>query len=116
MKRLVLAIGLLAACDKPSKEDCHKALLNMQHLMNTESLTAQENLDSEVRRCRGGSSTKSVQCAIKATTLDELRHCEFYKIPAAADQALGSGVAAPGSGSAGSGSAGSGSAGSAVPK
>jgi len=105
VQRVVFAIALLAACDKPSKDDCRKALVNMQHLMGTESLSETESLDGEVRRCMGGSSTKSVACAIKATTLDELRHCDFYKIPAQTDQALGSGR----SGSAGSGSAAGGS-------
>ncbi|HTR50625.1 MAG TPA: hypothetical protein VMJ10_07955 [Kofleriaceae bacterium] len=101
VKRLLFAIALLAACDKPTKEDCRKALVNMQHLMGTESLTENESLDGEVRRCMGGSSTKSVSCAIKATTLDELKQCEFFNVP---------GKAAGNAGSAGSGSAGSGSA------
>ena len=93
---LVLAAVLgLAACDKPSRDDCHKALINMQHLMGTENLIQTNSLDADIRACQGGSSIKSVQCAIKATTMDELRACAFWTLPPA------------GSGSAGSGSAGS---------
>lgn len=104
MTRLVLlaalALGLatsLPACDKPSTSDCKKALLNMQHLMGTDNLLENGGVDSEIRACQGGSTKKSVQCAIKATTLEELRQCDFYKVRA---KAAGSGSAAAGSGSA----------------
>lgn len=103
MTRLIVLLAVLgvAACDKPSRDDCHKALINMQHLMGTENLVQTNSLDADIRACQGGSSIKSVRCAIKATTMDELRKCAFWTLPP------------PGSGSAGSGSAGSGSAGSA---
>lgn len=81
MTRLALfALVLLAACDKPTTESCRKALANMQHLLGTENLN-QTGFEGEVRRCRGGSSRKSVECASNAATLDELRKCEFYKVP-----------------------------------
>jgi hypothetical protein len=78
---IVLALVTLAACDKPTPEDCRKALLNMQHLLGTENLNTNASLEGEVRRCRGGSKRKAVACAIKATTLDELRACDFEKVP-----------------------------------
>jgi hypothetical protein len=101
---LVLAVVTtlgLAACDKPNPEDCRKALLNMQHLLNTESFNTKADLEGEVRRCRGGSKRTAVQCAIKATTLDELRACDFEKVPGKAPLGSNATVSpAPGTGSA----------------
>lgn len=79
MKRLILIAMLATACSKPSEENCRKALLNMQHLLGTDNMLETSNLDSEVRRCRGGSSKDAVECAMNATTLDQLKQCEFYK-------------------------------------
>ncbi|HUJ57841.1 MAG TPA: hypothetical protein VLX92_05100 [Kofleriaceae bacterium] len=78
-----MALLLLGACDKPAPEDCKKALLNMQHLMGTEDLNAAGNgeLDSEVRRCQGESSKEAVACAVKATSMAELKRCAFYHVP-----------------------------------
>lgn len=96
MRRLsilaVLAVLAFGACSKPSEENCRKALANMKHLMGTENLNDAESLEGEVRRCKGGSTRKAVACAIKAQTLDELRACEFYKVPAGA-LGIGSGSA-----------------------
>ncbi|MGE5183976.1 MAG: hypothetical protein ACM31C_18020 [Acidobacteriota bacterium] len=85
MKRLFLlaavALGPLAACDKPDPDACRKALANMQHLLGTDTSNDPAALEGEVRRCRGGSSRAAVECATKATTLDELRRCDFMKVP-----------------------------------
>ena len=90
MKPIALAVLLLAACNKPSPESCRKALLNMERLLGTENLGTEQSLEGEVRRCRGGSSKESVECASKASTFDELKRCDFYKV---ADQPAGSGSA-----------------------
>lgn len=76
----VTVLGL-TACEKPNPEDCRKALLNMQHLLGTENFNTKADLEGEVRRCRGGSKRTAVACAIKAQTLDELRACDFEKVP-----------------------------------
>jgi hypothetical protein len=76
---LLLVAVLAVGCNKPSKEDCRKAIENMRSLMRTTQL--QTDVEGEVRRCNGGSSRETVACAIKATTLDELRACKFMKIP-----------------------------------
>lgn len=107
---IVLAVLALAACDKPNPEDCRKALLNMQQLLGTQNLNTNETLEGEVRRCRGGSKRKAVECAIKATTLDELRACDFEKVPGketlkGMGGSAASGSAAPPAGSAMTGSA-----------
>jgi hypothetical protein len=125
MKRLLfimLAAGALAACNKPTEENCRKALSNMQRLMGTENVRDPELIEGEVRRCKGGSKKGAVDCAIKAQTFDELKHCNFYHLP---DNALpsnlrgsganaGSAGAAPMTGSAGSAAMDTGSAGSAA--
>jgi hypothetical protein len=80
---LVSALWLGAGCNKPSEENCRKALSNIRHLLGTEHLSqADQTVEGEVRRCRGGSKRVSVDCAIKATTLDELRACKLIDIPA----------------------------------
>lgn len=104
MKRFALVLGLglaaisLAGCNKPDEESCRKAISNMKSLLGTDSTNSDSGGD--VRRCRGASSRKNVECAIAAKSIDELRACGF---------ALKTTPPA-GSGSAGSGSAGSGSA------
>ena len=87
MKKVITSLGLIAAlaigtgCSKPSEDDCRKALSNMQTLMGTEFVSLNSDLNSEVRRCRGGSSKKAVQCAGDAKTLDELKACDFMHVP-----------------------------------
>ena len=122
MTRLALLIVAMTAfgCSKPSEESCRKAIGNMQRLMGTDNLLEPSEVESEVRRCRGGSKRAAVECAIEAQTLEDLRHCDFYKVPANAPgigtQAEGSaaGSAAAGSAAAGSAATGSATAGSAA--
>jgi hypothetical protein len=115
---LMVAAAALGCATKPSEDECRKAISNMQVLMGTENLGDSEMIESQVRRCKGGSSKKSVQCAIKAQTLDDLRKCEFFKLPPNTQipGATGSAGAAGSAGSAAAPPAGTGSAaGSAVP-
>jgi hypothetical protein len=135
MKRLTLivvtaaAVLALGACNKPTEENCRKALANMQRLMGTENVRDPAQLEGEVRRCKGGSKKQAVDCAIKAQTFDELKHCNFYHLPdnllpdnlkngsgAATPDTTGSaaGSAAMGSDTSGSGAMGSGAMGSAA--
>lgn len=103
----VAALALTAGCNKPSKEACRQAIDNMRALMGTEKLGT--DVDAEVRRCNGGSSRVTVDCAIKATTLDELRDCKFMHVPGKAtplgSAASGSSATLPATGSAGSAAA-----------
>lgn len=104
---IAIAVALsLAGCKKPSDESCRKAINNMRHLMGTENIRDDKGIEGEVRRCKGGSTKKAVECAINATTLDELRHCEFFKVP---ENAKGIGDS-PDTGAAGSAAMGTGSA------
>jgi hypothetical protein len=123
MKRTSLLLLLLsslsiaaAGCNKPSDSACRQAITNMRSLMGTDSATANFDTEGDIRRCKGGSTKKAVECAGKATTLDELRACDFMKIPAKSGSAAtdpgsaGSAGSAGAPGSAGAGSAGAGSA------
>lgn len=87
MMRIAL-LALLAACNRPSEEQCTKAVENVARLMNA---TGQYDLKSQVRRCRGGSTRDAVECAIAAKNRGDLLHCSFVTF----DEQPG-----PGSGSA----------------
>ena len=99
MKRLFAFAILLAACSKPSADDCRKALTNMQHLLGTENLSKTADYEGEVRRCKGGSSKEAVQCAMNAQSLDDLKKCEFYKSTKSDDDKPADKPAGSGSGS-----------------
>ena len=83
---ILLVAVFMFGCDKPTPEDCEKALRHMKHLLGTENLN-ETGLQGEVRRCRGGSSKEAVACAIKAQTLAELKACDFEKAPSGAGSA-----------------------------
>nr|MDQ3340426.1 hypothetical protein [Myxococcota bacterium] len=91
---LVLAI-VAAGCNKPSDAACRKAIANMRSLMGTDGPTSNTDVEGDIRRCKGGSTKKAVDCAGNALTLDDLRACDFMKIPARS-----TGSATTGSGSA----------------
>jgi hypothetical protein len=73
---IVLAAGV-GACDKPTAEDCRLAIVNMQKLLGTENLGKEGDIEGEIRRCKGGSTRESVACAIKATSLEDIKACNF---------------------------------------
>ena len=79
----LVVVGTLAlgACEKPSEEDCRKAIANMQELLGTDKLLATESLQGAVRMCQGASKKKAVQCAIDAKSLEALQACDFMKVP-----------------------------------
>lgn len=74
-----LAIWALVGCNKPSSEDCEKALHNIQRILQTDNLGTTEILQGEIRRCRGSSSKKAVACTIEAKTAAELNACDFAR-------------------------------------
>jgi len=79
MKQFLLVVAvMLAACNKPAAEDCRKAIINMEALLGTTAVgKAADDVESEVRRCKGGSSKEAVACAVAATTLAQLKACGF---------------------------------------
>lgn len=102
---LVAALGVsgVSACDKPTPEDCEKALRNMQQLLGTDNLNTTAGIQSEIRRCRGGSSRTAVACAIKAQTIEDLNKCDFERN--GKHGGIGSGGAGSAAGSSDSGPA-----------
>jgi hypothetical protein len=83
MKRFAVVLGLVmlaGACDKPSEENCRKAIANMRALLGTDNPTV--DIEGDVRACKGGSSKKTVECAMNATSIDQLKACGFFKTPA----------------------------------
>ena len=110
MKRFAVVLGfvvLAGACNKPSEESCRKALANVRALLGTEG--AQADVEGDVRRCKGGSSKKNVECALNATSIEQLKACGFFKIPEKkaddAGSAAGSAAGAPADPAAAAGSA-----------
>lgn len=98
MKRFALVLGLVVlagACGKPSEENCRKALTNVRALLGTESPEADK--EGDVRRCKGGSTKKTVECAMNATSIEQLQACGFFKAAAkkAGDGSAGSAAGAP---------------------
>lgn len=100
MRLLLAALLALAACDKPTPESCRKALVNMRHILGNDSQTDEAQLASQVRACRGGSSKASVECATKAANKEDLKKCQFYKVPDEPPAGSGSAGSAGSSGSA----------------
>jgi hypothetical protein len=101
MKRFAVVLGLVVlagACNKPSEESCRKAMANVRKILGTDS--AVTDVEAGVRRCKGGSSKKTVECAINATTREQLKECGFFKVPEGGGSAAGS-AAGSGAGSAG---------------
>jgi hypothetical protein len=79
---LVLALVVMgAACNKPSEDRCREALSNMRSLLGTDSSNTAGDLEGAVRRCKGGSTKESVECAAKATAIEDLEGCKFMHIP-----------------------------------
>ena len=84
MKRvLMLVVVAIVAigCDKPTEDNCRKAISNMRSLLGTEALPSHTDITGEIRRCKGGSSRKSVECAMNATSIEQLEACDFMKVP-----------------------------------
>lgn len=75
---LLFALGA-GGCEKPSEENCRKALANVRTLYKTDNADQHNDVAGDVRRCVGGSSKKAVECAMNAKTLAELESCNFGK-------------------------------------
>jgi hypothetical protein len=64
-----------SACDKPSEGDCRKAIDKIRTLTGTAKMEGATNVDAAIRACRGNGSKKSVQCAMDASSLEQLERC-----------------------------------------
>jgi len=82
MTRLMIAMALAfmaMSCEKPSEDDCRKAIANMRRLLGTDKATDANDMEAAVRSCRGNSHKKTVTCAIAAQSVDELKACGLLK-------------------------------------
>jgi hypothetical protein len=79
MNRVILALlatALFASgCNKATEEDCRKAITNIRKITGTEDIDT-GGVAQAVRSCRGHATKKSVDCAIAATSIDDLQRCE----------------------------------------
>ena len=70
--RLVLGTTLLGlglsftACNKPSEDDCRKAIQRIRELTGTSKIDQSADVETAVRSCRGNATKSSVQCAMTA--------------------------------------------------
>jgi hypothetical protein len=69
--------GSFGACNRPSEDKCRAAIINMQKLLGTDKSQIGSSIEPEVRRCRSGSRMENVDCAINATSVDQLRACKL---------------------------------------
>ena len=77
MKKLAfIAVMLLAgSCNKPSAGDCRKAIEKIRELTGTAKIEGTSDIEAAIRSCRGNASKKSVQCAMDASSLEQLERC-----------------------------------------
>lgn len=79
-KLLFLLIVATAACNKPSEDDCRKAVERIRELTGTNKLTdAPDDVEGAVRSCRGSATKESVKCAMEAGSLEQLERCGIMK-------------------------------------
>lgn len=75
---LVAALAT-AGCDKPTEEQCRKAVENVRRLTGTTQSDFGADPEAAMRSCRGNASKKSVLCIIEAKTVADLTKCEGEK-------------------------------------
>ncbi len=73
------ALLALAACNKPSEDDCRKAVERIRELTGTNKIEQTDDIEVAVRSCRGNATKESVQCAIEAGSLEKLAACGILK-------------------------------------
>ncbi|HET9622580.1 MAG TPA: hypothetical protein VFP84_14510 [Kofleriaceae bacterium] len=73
-----ISVGV-TGCDKPTPEDCQKAIENMQKIEfgDVTAFDRTTDISAETRRCRSGSSKEAVACAIAAKNKEDLKACKF---------------------------------------
>ena len=77
MSGIVLGAVLLSGCNRPEADECRRAVENIRALYGVTDMPGQNSLENEVRKCQAGSTKKQVACALKATTVEALKACDF---------------------------------------
>lgn len=73
--RLLVALLLCVACNKPAEGDCRKAIEKIRQLTGTANIQGGADIEAAVRSCRGNASKESVKCAMEASSLEQLERC-----------------------------------------
>jgi hypothetical protein len=74
---IVAAALLLGSCvDKPSEDECRRAVTNIQQITGTTRAEGGADPKMAIRSCRARSQKKTVDCQIAAKTLEDLAQCE----------------------------------------
>jgi len=82
MKRIFLTLLIAAstastmACNKPTDDECHKAVSNIRRLTGTANSSFGADPQAAIRSCKGNASKESVQCMMNAKTVEDLQKCE----------------------------------------
>jgi hypothetical protein len=71
---LVLVSAALAGCNKPTEDECQKAVDNINKLYGLGSDKA--DTAPAVRKCRASAKRSDVLCKIAATTSEQLDACD----------------------------------------
>jgi hypothetical protein len=79
MSRSFLILSFLvgvAACSKPSPEDCRKAILNLQRIRGLDNSTNPPDPEAFTRKCRATGDPAVVRCLIEAKNEADVARCE----------------------------------------
>ena len=91
---MALGLGIaLGACDKPSEDDCRRAIENIKRLSGTDKQLDDAGTASWIRKCRGNSKKETVDCAMNAQTREGLERCGIPTEAAPPPAGSGSGSA-----------------------
>jgi hypothetical protein len=71
---LLASLAPLVACDKPTEAECKTAIENLDKLHDVAPEPKKEA--SAVRKCQASASKSSVQCMMKATTVEQANSCK----------------------------------------
>ena len=81
MKQIFLALLIAAplaslGCEKPTDDECRKAVSNIRRLTGTANSEFGADPQAAIRSCKGNASKKSVLCMMNAKTVEALSKCE----------------------------------------
>ena len=76
---LLGAIVILAGCNRPSEDECNRAVESIQRIHEIQHSSGGPDAKAAVRQCRAWWNRAQVTCAIQAKSLEELAKCETDK-------------------------------------
>jgi hypothetical protein len=76
---LVMVLLSLGCANKPSEEECKKAISNIQKVLGLEGTAIEADTIAAIRKCRGQSTRQAALCMAAAKTSEEIDACEKKK-------------------------------------